>query len=93
MKRKINLFLKSLDSLELKVDKLLEPLYEQLEEIISYHEEVYNNRSESWQDSKKGQDLWDKILDLRDLHDELDAILSTASSSSTEIHYALDQLF
>ena len=92
MRRKINKLLKSLDGLEIKVDKLLEPLYEQLDEIISVYEDRYMNRSDSWQESKKGQDLWDKIEDLRLLHKELDCILEGVSSSTTEIHYVLDQV-
>lgn len=91
-KRKINQFLKKLDKLETNIDKTLEPLYQDLDDIIGVYEDRYMDRSEGWQESAKGQKLWDKIDVLRQLHSELDSILSMVSSCCVEIHYQMDQV-
>jgi len=51
--------------------KLLEQLQEHLEPLISEREESFENRSEKWQESEKGEAFYEKTEKLQEILDEV----------------------
>ena len=54
-----------------KTIKLMEALQEHLEQQISEHEETFENRSDKWQDSEKGEAFNERTERLQEMLDEI----------------------
>ncbi len=74
-----------------KINKILPILADMLEqkdnllETIEKREEVFNNRSEKWQESEKGIAHEEKTPELNDLHFEIEDRLETIETALHEL--------
>ncbi len=74
-----------------KINKCLQILADMLEqkddlfETIEKREEIFNNRSEKWQESEKGIAYEEKTQELSDLHFEIEDRLETIETALHEL--------
>ena len=87
-KATISQLIKKIERIEAQVSKLMDPLYEQLQEITLDLEDRYYTKikySDHWMQSKQGQALQTKIDDLKEVSNDLDSIQYSISDQSQKI--------
>lgn len=55
-----------------RISEQLDAMQDELANEISKMEEIYESRSEKWQESEKGQEMQTKIDTLQEAHENLD---------------------